>query len=143
MPAYTTHFDNLSVSDPSGPLPLRDVPADVVLSRAVGAKILTLAYHDDNDAKQSRLVIGTDRGDLVMWHDRDCCRAVYLDDGFSDLTDLIDHTIASADARGASDGSYEIRTGEGGSVALRWYGAPFGGCTGDIEVDWLDREDAP
>ena len=81
-----------------------------------------------------------------MYHDRECCESVHLEDIAGDLNDLIGSPILTAEERSdygeQEDGDpiqwtfYELATIKG-SVTLRWYGTSNGYYSTSVSFEKL------
>lgn len=97
-------------------------------------QILGLAF-DSVEASDDEIIFLTRDGrKFLMYHDQDCCEAVYVEDIAGDLSDLVGAPILRAEERTQDDPDagesgmwtfYEFATIKG-SVTIRWYGSSNG-----------------
>ena len=99
-----------------------------------GAKVLR-AKRSTNKHNDDQIIFETNRGTWVMYHYRDCCESVYIEDINGDLDDLSGATILSIEERTQDESQgygeimmwtfYDIRTTHG-DVTIRWNGSSNG-----------------
>lgn len=97
------------------------------------------------------VVITTDRGTLRLWHDRDCCEQVRIEEVHGDPSDLVGHVVSRAEK--ATDGSQLLRGEEaslwtfyrfatdGGDLTLRWLGESNGYYSVEVDAEWSEVSD--
>lgn len=97
----------------------------------------------------------TDRGELRLYHDQDCCERVAIADVTGDPADLVGGVIAAIEERSAENDEnqkpsewaeswtwtfYEIRTTRG-DLTLRWLGESNGYYSESVSADWTPAEE--
>jgi hypothetical protein len=96
----------------------------------------TLTYVDK--VGDEKLVFTTNEGEVyTLYHERECCEDVWIEDICGDLDDLLDAPIRVAEKTSNHDGEplysedsftwtfYKLDTAKGG-VTIRWYGQSNG-----------------
>ena len=106
------------------------------INELVGKTLRSIEYNEDTDELEFHT---TDEERYLLFHDKDCCEYVYLEDIIGDLADLIGPPIiiAREDTNAEDPGKlpdsddsytwtfYNIATIKG-HVTLRWYGSSNG-----------------
>ena len=94
------------------------------------------------------IIFRTDAGMLTMYHSRDCCESVYLEDVTGDPADLIGGVVSVVEERSESGDTdygvsewtfYTIRTSKG-DIDLRWNGWSNGYYSTSVYLDWKGAE---
>lgn len=109
-------------------------------------KTLTDVYQAGND----EIIFTLDTGERYkMYHDQDCCEAVYIEDIWGDLSDLIGSPIEVAEEvtnydypKHTYDESYtwtfyKFRT-VNSDVTIRWYGTSNGYYSESVDIVLVD-----
>ena len=108
----------------------------------------TLTKIDGEEGDGELFFFISDGDVLKMYHEKDCCESVYLEDICGDLDNLIGSPILVAEERTNRDDPpiderydeswtwtfYEISTLKG-SVTLRWYGESNGYYSEDVDIE--------
>lgn len=101
----------------------------VELSQIIGLTFDSIEKSDDEIVFHSE-----DGRKFRMYHEQDCCEAVYVEDIAGDLNDLMGAPLVRAEERSQDDPDacesgtwtfYELATIKG-SVTIRWYGSSNG-----------------
>ncbi len=121
-------------------LKLEEDPMYVVLNQIIGLTI------DSVEASEYEIIFHTQGGKTFrMYHDQDCCEAVYVEDIAGDLSDLIGAPLVRAEERTQDDPDayesgvwtfYEFATIKG-SVTIRWYGSSDGYYSVSVALEEL------
>ena len=111
-----------------------------ILGQLIGQ---TIGYVDVSD---DEILFYTREGRVFrMYHDQDCCEAVYVEDIVGDLNDLIGVPLVRAEERSENDPNacesgtwtfYEFATIKG-SVTIRWYGESNGYYSESVSLEEL------
>lgn len=110
--------------------------------------VIDVCHYDDTD-----VVIETDKGILLLYHERDCCEKVWLEDGYEELKQIIGEKIIKAemccsrenplDCQDEDDTFtwtfYKISTFNH-DVSLRFYGMSSGWYSEKIDIKWLKKD---
>lgn len=102
--------------------------------------------------QEEKIIFTEDNGDKYkMYHARECCEHVYIDDIVGDLSDLVGWPILKASedtnsGRGRGEGSpasetwtfYNLATIKG-SVTIRWYGSSNGCYSESVDIIKLEE----
>lgn len=116
---------------------------DKALDAVIGCTITSFANTGET------ITIGTDRGEIRLYHDQDCCENVYVEDITGDPNDLIGGVISVFDER--IDGHeveygsetwtfYEIRTTKG-DITIRWLGSSNGYYSESVTARFVPLDD--
>ena len=113
------------------------------LQHLVGATVEAIRCEEGQD----EVTIRTDRGELRMYHEQDCCEWVCVEDVVGDAQSLVGHTIRVAEerTRDAHAGEvsesglwtfYDIRT-DGPDLKIRWLGRSNGYYSEGVTCTWF------
>lgn len=111
------------------------------IENLIGKTILAV---EGMEKGSERIIFRTDAGMLTMYHSRDCCESVYLEDVTGDPADLIGGVVSVAEERsesvdadyGVSEWTfYTIRTSKG-DIDLRWNGWSNGYYSTSVYLNW-------
>ena len=104
--------------------------------------VLTSISGAEKDSEE--VVLHSTNQDWIIYHPRDCCEQVWLEDVVGDLSDLIGNPILVAE-KVCSEGEYNegddhvtwsyLKLGTiKGVVTFRWYGSSNGWYSEDVEL---------
>lgn len=125
----------------------------VNISEFVGKTFVKVAHDPDRGLEfGEHILFVTDNGEkYVMYHERDCCEAVYIEDICGDLANLVGSPILFAE-ESTSDTKldpnedsctwtfYKIATAKGW-VDIRWYGSSNGYYSEAVDIIKVDDEE--
>ncbi len=102
---------------------------------------------DSIEAQNEEILFHAQNGrKFRMFHEQDCCEAVYVEDIAGDLNDLISAPIVRAEERSQTDPNacesgtwtfYELATIKG-SVTIRWYGSSNGYYSESVSLEEME-----
>lgn len=116
-------------------------------------KTLVLVNRQNYNGDEALVFVTSDGEGYLMWHDQDCCEAVWIEDIVGDFSDLIGTPMLVAEERSNSEDPplsghtesytwtyYTFRTIKG-SVDIRWYGESNGYYSESVNFEKVELLD--
>lgn len=102
----------------------------VVLNGIIGLTIEKI------DASEFEIIFRTrDKRKFVMYHEQDCCEAVWVEDIAGDLDDLVGAPLVRAEERAEWDEHYDENR--------KWTFYEFATIKGSVTIRWCGSTDGP
>lgn len=102
------------------------------INELMGKTIKEIKVFDRNVFKEDQISFFTENEEYMMYHDRECCENVYIEDIIGDMDDLLNSPILMAEEvinestnESGTWSFYKLATTKG-YVTIRWYGMSNG-----------------